>query len=75
METTTLRVHKATQVRLKKLAVTAHLTITDLVDKLVNEHERRFWTGFDDEARQCLNKEEIKARKAFEGALGDGIGR
>jgi len=75
METTTLRVHKTTQVRLKKLSAMEHLTMTDLVDRLVDEHERRFWTGFDEEAKQCLDKKEAKARKVFEGALGDGIDR
>ncbi len=75
METTTVRVHKATQERLKKLSSTEHVTITDLIDKLVNEHERSFWKGFEDEATAFLDKEESKARKTFEGALGDGIAR
>jgi len=75
METTTVRVHKRTQERLKKLSSTEHVTITNLIDKLVDEHERFFWTGFEDEARAFLDKDEAKARKTFEGALGDGIDR
>lgn len=75
METTTLRVHKTTQIKLKQLSATENMTITDLINKLVNQHERRFWMGFDEEAKQCLDKGETKARKAFEGPLGDGIER
>ncbi len=75
METTTVRVHKTTQERLKKLSVAEHVTITELVDKLVDEHERFFWKGFEDEAKAFLDKEEVKARRTFEGALGDGIER
>lgn len=75
METTTVRVHKTTQERLKKLSVAEHVTITELVDKLVDEHERFFWKGFEDEAKAFLDKEEVKARKTFEGASGDGIER
>ena len=73
METTTLRVRTTTQVRLKKISAEEHLSITDLVDRLVNKYERRFWMGFDEEAEQCLDKREIKARKVFDGASGDGI--
>lgn len=75
METTTVRVHKTTQERLKKLSVAEHVTITELVDKLVDEHERFFWKGFEDEAKTFLDKEETKARKTFEVASGDGIER
>lgn len=75
METTTLRVHKATQIRLKKLSAAEHVTITELIEKLVDEHERLFWKGFEDEAKSFLDKGETKARKTFEGALGDGIDR
>lgn len=75
METTTVRVRRATQEKLKKLSSTEHVTITDLIDKLVKEHERSFWEGFEDEAMAFLDKDESKARRTFEGALGDGIGR
>ena len=75
METTTVRVNKRTQERLKKLSSSEHVTITQLIDKLVNEHERSFWKGFEDEAKAFLDKGETKARRTFEGALGDGIDR
>jgi adenylosuccinate synthase len=75
VETTTVRVHKTTQERLKKLSSAEHVTIMELVDKLVDEHERFFWKCFDDEAKAFLDKEEIKARMMFEGASGDGIER
>lgn len=75
METTTVRVHKTTQERLKRLSASEHVTITELLDKLVDEHERSFWKGFDDEAKAFLDRNEAKARKTFEGALGDGVER
>lgn len=75
METTTVRVHKITQERLKKISSTEHVSITELIDKLVDEHERSFWKGFEDEAKAFLCKEETKARNSFEGTLGDGIDR
>ncbi len=73
METTTLRVRKTTQLRLKKISAAEHISITDLVDKLVDEHERSFWKGFEEESTVFLDKEETKTRKIFEKALGDGI--
>ncbi len=75
METTTVRVHKTTQERLKKISSTEHVSITELIDKLVEDHERSFWKGFEDEAKAFLCKEETMARKSFEGALGDAIDR
>lgn len=54
METTTLRVHKATQIKLKRLSAAEDVTITELIDKVVNEYERLFWKGFDDEAKGFL---------------------
>ena len=74
METTTLRVHKTTQSKLKKISAAQHISIMELVDKLVDEHERSFWKGFEEESMAFLDKEEAKARKTFENALGDGIG-
>lgn len=74
METTTLRVHKTTQSRLKKISASEHISIMEVIDKLVDEHERSFWKGFEEEASSFLDKEEAKARKTFENALGDGIG-
>jgi hypothetical protein len=73
--TTTLRVHKTTQIRLKQLSAAKQVTITDLVDRLVDEHASTFWKGFNEEAKKCLNKGESKSRKTFEGALGDCIDR
>lgn len=73
METTTLRVRKTTQTRLKKISTAEHISITDLVDKLVDEHERSFWKGFEEESVVFLDKEETKTRKIFEKALGEGI--
>ncbi len=75
METTTVRVHKTTQERLKELSRTEHISITELIDKLVEQHERSFWKGFEDEAEAFLDKEERKTRKTFEVALGDGLAR
>ncbi len=74
METTTLRVRKTTQSRLKKISAAEHISITELVDKLVDEHERSFWKGFEEESMVFLDKEETKIRKTFEKALGDGVG-
>ncbi|MFO0793378.1 MAG: hypothetical protein U0586_04865 [Candidatus Brocadiaceae bacterium] len=73
METTTLRVRKTTQLRLKKISAVEHISITELVDKLVDEHEKSFWKGFDEESTVFLDKEETKTRKIFEKVLGDGI--
>lgn len=75
METTTVRVHKTTQERLNKISSTEHVSITVLIDRLVDEHERSFWKGFEDEAKAFLCKEETTARNIFEGTLGDGIDR
>lgn len=74
MKTTTLRVLKTTQARLKKTSTAEHISIMELVDKLVDEHERCFWKGFEEESISFLDKEEIKTRKVFENTLGDGIG-
>ena len=74
MKTTTLRVLKTTQARLKKISTAEHISIMELVGKLVDEHERSFWKGFEEESISFLDKEEIKTRKAFENTLGDGIG-
>ena len=75
METTTVRVHKTTQERLKKLSATERVSITELIDKMVEEHERSFWKGFEEEAGVFLDREERKTRKSFEGALGDGLAK
>lgn len=73
METTTLRVRKTTQSRLKKISTAEHISIMELVDKLVDEHERSFWKGFEEETISFLNKEEVKTRKTFENAVEDGL--
>jgi hypothetical protein len=73
METTTVRVHKQTQERLKKISITEQTSITDLIDRLVNEHEKSFWEGFNNEAKILLDKDEIKSRKTFEKVLKDGL--
>jgi hypothetical protein len=75
METTTLRVHKTTQEKLKKLSATERLSMMQLIDKLIEEHETSFWKGFENEATAFLDKEESNARKTFEGALGDGLAK
>lgn len=73
MDTTTLRVHKSTQSKLKKISAAEHISITELVDKLVDEHERSFWKGFKEESMAFLGEEEAKTRKTFEKVSGDGI--
>ena len=75
METTTVRVHKTTQKKLKKISSSEHVSITELIDQLVEEHERSFWRGFEDEAVTFLDKEEKRSRKSFEGVLGDGLAK
>lgn len=75
METTTVRVHKTTQAKLKKISSSERVSITELIDQLVEEHERSFWRGFEDEAVTFLDKEENKSRKIFEGVLGDGLAK
>lgn len=39
-------------------------------DKLVDEHERSFWKGFDEESTVFLDNEEKKTREIYEKALG-----
>lgn len=73
METTTLRVRKSTQSRLKKISASEHISITELIDKLVAEHERSFWKGFDEESTVFLDNEEKKTREIYEKTLGDGV--
>ncbi len=73
METTTIRVRRPTQEKLKKISTDEGVSITELIDKLIDEHERSFWKGFDEEAKDFLDKEEKKTRKTFERSLGDGL--
>ncbi len=75
METTTVRIYKQTQKKLKKISVHENVSIVELLDKLIKEHEKSFWHGFDDEAKFFLDKEEIKARKTFEKVLKDGLSK
>lgn len=75
METTTVRVHKTTQEKLKKISSSEHVSITELIDQLVEEHERSFWRGFEDEAVTFLDKEERRSRKTFEKVLEDGFAK
>lgn len=75
MQTTTVRVHKTTQEKLKKISSSERVSITDLIDQLVEEHERSFWRGFEDEAVTFMDKEERRSRKVFDGVLGDGIAK
>lgn len=75
METTTVRVHKKTREKLKKISSSEHISITELIDQLVEEHERSFWRGFEDEAVTFLDKAEKRSRKSFEGVLGDGLAK
>ncbi len=73
METTTVRVHKQTQAKLKKLSADTNASITDLIDRLIEEHGKSFWRGFDEEAKTFLDSKERKTRKAFERVSGDGL--
>ncbi len=75
METTTVRVYKQTQKKLKKISVHENVSVVELIDKLIKEHEKSFWHGFDDETKSFLDKEEIKARKTFEKVLKDGLSK
>ncbi len=75
METTTVRVRKPTQERLKKLSADERISIADVINKLIDEHEKSFWKRFDEEAKAFLDKEESKTRKTFEKILGDGLER
>ena len=75
METTTVRVHKTTQAKLKKISSSEHVSITELIDQLVEEHVRSFWRGFEEEAVTFLDKEERRSRKSFDGVLGDGLAK
>ncbi len=75
MQTTTVRVSKPTQEKLKKLSADAGTSIADLIDRLLEEHRRSFWKGFDEEAEGFLDREERKTRKTFEKSLGDGLER
>jgi len=72
-ETTTVRVREETRVRLKKISAMEKISMTELLDRLVNEHEKSFWDGFDREAEANLSREEKKARKIFERTLKDGL--
>ena len=73
METTTVRVHKTTREKLRRISTSERVSITDLIDKLVEEHEGSFWRGFDAEAVTFLDEEERKTREIFDGALEDGL--
>ncbi len=73
METTTVRVHKQTQAKLKKLSADTNTSITDLIDRLIEEHGKSFWKGFNEEAKVFLDPKEKKARKIFDKVLGDGF--
>jgi predicted CopG family antitoxin len=73
MQTTTVRVRKPTQEKLKKLSADMGTSISDLIDKLLEEHRKSFWKGFNEEAKEFLDREEKKARKTFEKSLGDGL--
>ncbi|MFZ6017736.1 MAG: hypothetical protein ACOYU0_09120 [Nitrospirota bacterium] len=73
METTTVRVRKQTQERLKKISGAEQISVIELIDKLINEHEKSFWKGFNEEAKAYLDKEEIKSRKTFEKVTRDGL--
>ena len=75
METTTVRVRKQTQEKLKKISGDEKISVTALIDKLIDEHERSFWRGFKDEAKAYLDKEEIKTRKTFEKVSKDGLSK
>lgn len=75
METTTVRVHKRTQEKLKKISGAEKVSVIELIDRLINEHEKSFWKGFKEEANTFLSKEEIKTRKTFEKALKDGLSK
>lgn len=75
METTTLRVRKTTQEKLRKLSATERLSMMQLIDNLVEEHEKSFWKGFENEAAAFLDQEEKNARKTFEGSLGDDLAK
>ncbi len=73
METTTIRVRKPSREKLKKISSDEGVSITELIDKLIDEHERSFWKGFDEEAKAFLDREEKKTRKTFERSLRDGF--
>ena len=73
METTTVRVHRSTQKRLKNISISKHVSITELIDRLVDEHEKSFWKGFDEESKAFFDKDEKKARETFESTIRDGF--
>ncbi len=73
METTTVRVRKTTQKKLRQLSVASDLRIADVIDRLVTEQKKSFWEGFEDEAKSFLDKGERRLRKSYEGALSDGL--
>ncbi len=71
--TTTVRVREETRVRLRKISAMEKISMTELLNRLVDEHEKSFWDGFDREAETHLSREEKKARKVFEKTLKDGL--
>lgn len=73
METTTVRVHKTTREKLKKISASENVSVTELIDRLVEEHEGSFWRGFENEAASFMDKEEKRSRKTFEKVLRDGL--
>ncbi|MDP2755875.1 MAG: hypothetical protein Q8P40_16025 [Nitrospirota bacterium] len=75
METTTVRVRKQSREKLKKISGTEKISVIELIDKLINEHEKSFWKGFNDEAKAYLDKEESKLRKTFERVSKDGFSK
>lgn len=71
--TTTVRVRKETRERLKMLSANEKVSITDLIERLVDEHETSFWKDIDSEAGAYMDKKEFKTRKVFDGALENGV--
>jgi predicted DNA-binding ribbon-helix-helix protein len=75
METTTVRVRKITQERLKKLSTTEHVSITELIDNLVEERERSFGKDLRRKLRNSSIRKKKKQEKLLKRVLGDGLAK
>jgi len=60
MQTTTVRVSKPTQKKLKKLSADAGISITNLIDRLLEEQRSSFWKGFLQSAGNPSERQEAK---------------
>ena len=73
MDTTTIRVSRVARDKLKTLAARERVSASALIEKMIDEREKSFWEGFDEEAGKFMDSAEKKARRTFDATLADGL--